>query len=203
MASISAPTSNPAGAYSAKAICKIVGFVCLAGFLIDILVRLLPPNLGSVEWRVTLLQQVADRGIVFLIGAAATLFSLESRRLLRQLSTLSLVIGVVFLLSSLLIVRDSMAVQQQTISAISNQASQAQTQIQNAQAKPNPNLNITPERLEQASKAINTQADALKENAKTTVLKAGVSSIGNLVVVGLGLISLGRFGMRLRKNKQV
>jgi predicted transporter len=201
MASISPSTPGAAGAYSAKAICKIVGFVCLAGFLIDMSVRLLPPNLGSVEWRIGIMQQVADRSIVLLIGTAATLFGLESRRLLKQLSTLSLLVGVVFLLSSLVVIRDSLSFQQQAISTISNQASQAQTQIQKAQNNPELKVNITPERVEQASKAINTQADALKQTAKTTVLKTSVASIGNLVVVGLGLISLGRFGMRLRKSK--
>jgi predicted PurR-regulated permease PerM len=201
MASISSPTPNSVAPSGARAVFQIVGIACLAGFVIDMLVLALPPNVGNPTWRVGLLQQMADRSIVLLLGTAFTIFSLESRRWLRRISMLSLIVGVLFVLASLLVIRDSMTLQQQAVSNISTQASQAQTQIQNAQTNPPPNLKATPEQLQQLSKQINTQADSLKQTAKTTVLKTSVSSIGNLIVIGLGLIGLGRYGMRVRKNK--
>jgi len=201
MASISTPTPNGAGSYSAKVICQIVGLACLAGFVIDMVVLALPPNPASLEWRAGFTQQLADRSIIMLLGAALTIFSLDSRRLLKRFSTLSLVIGVIFLLSTLLVIRDSLTLQQQAISNISNQASQIQTRIQDAQNKPSADAKVTPEQLQQASQQLNIQANNLKQTAKTTLLKTGVSSVGNLAVVGLGLVSLGRYGMRLRKSK--
>lgn len=203
MASISTPLQTSATPSGARAVFQIVGLVCLAGFLIDILVIAFPPDLGNATWRVGLLQQLADRSVVLLLGAAFTIFSLESRRSLRRISLISLLAGVLYLLASLLVVRDGMALQQQAVSNISNQVSQAQTQIQNAQTNPPANLKVTQEQLDQLSKQINTQADTAKQTAKTTVLKTIISSIGNLVVVGLGLIGLGRYGMRVRKSKAV
>ncbi|MGA7932083.1 MAG: HpsJ family protein [Kovacikia sp.] len=201
MASISTPTPTGATSYSAKTICKIVGLVCLSGFVIDIAVLALPPNPASVEWRANFMQQLADRSIIMLLGAALTIFSLNSRRWLKRVSMLSLVLGVIFLLSTLLVIRDSLALQQLAISNISNQASQIQSRIQDAQSKPAVDSKLTPEQLQQASQQLNLQANTLKQTAKTTFLKTGVSSVGNLAVVGLGMISLGRYGMRLRKSK--
>jgi hypothetical protein len=94
-----------------------------------------------------------------------------------------------------------LTLQQQAISSISNQASQIQTRIQDAQSKPTTDAKVTPEQLQQASQQLNLQANTLKQTAKTTFLKTGVASVGNLAVVGLGLVSLGRYGMRLRKSK--
>ncbi|UBF27351.1 HpsJ family protein [Kovacikia minuta CCNUW1] len=201
MASISTNPSNGAGFYSAKVICQIVGLVCLSGFVIDMVVLALPPNPASPEWRSAFMQQLADRSIIMLLGAALTIFSLDSRRWLKRFSTVSLVVGVIFLLSTLLVIRDSLTLQQQAISNISSQASQIQTRITDAQSKPASELKVTPEQLQQASQQLNAQANNLKQTAKTTFLKTGVASVGNLAVVGLGLISLGRYGMRLRKSK--
>ncbi len=201
MASISSsPVSNSSGSYGAKGICQIVGFVCLSGFIIDMLVLALPPQLGNVQWRIGIVQQMSDRSIILLLGAALLLFgNIENRRLLKRLSTFCLVTGVVFLLSCLLVVADGLKLQQQAVGNISTQASQLQTQIQSAQSNPSAvGENVTAEDLRRASQLLTTQADTLKQNAKTTVLKTGVASIGNLVIVGLGLVSLGRYGMRLR-----
>lgn len=201
MASVSNPPSTGAASTGARVIFQIIGLVCLAGFLVDMTVRVLPPSIGNVAWRAGILQQLSDRSIVFLIGVGFMLFSLESRRWMRRLSVVSLIVGVLFILSSLLVIRDSLTLQQQALVNINNQVSQVQTQIQNAQEKPNPDLKITPEQLEQAAKTINSQAEAAKENTKTTVLKTGIAAVGNLVVVGLGLISLGRYGMRSRRTR--
>lgn len=203
MASFSTPSSNAANVYSARGICQIVGLTCLLGFAIDMLVLTLPPNPGNLQWRVGVMQQLSDRSIVFLFGAALTIFgSLDSRRWLKRLSTLWLAVGVIFFLSSILIVTDCLKLQQQAVNTISTQESQIQTQIQNAQSNPSAlNSNVKPEDLTRLSQQLSSQATNLKQSAQTSVIKTAAASIGNLIVVGLGLIGLGRYGMNLRKSK--
>jgi len=195
MASISAP--NFAHPYAAKSLCRIVGFTCLAGFLFDLLLLALPPNPGSLEWRVGFMQQVGDRSIILLFGAALTMFgSLDSRQWLKQLAMGCLVVGVVFHLSCILLLRDSLTLQQQTITNISNQAAQLQTQLQ--QTENELTAEVSPEERQQVSQLLTTRAETLRQNARTGILKAGLSTVGNLIVIGLGLVSLGRYGMRQR-----
>ncbi len=125
--------------------------------------------------------------------------NLENRRWLKRFSTFCLITGVMFFLSCLLVIADGLKLQQQTLGNISDQASQLQTQIQNARSNPSTvGENVTVEDLKRASQSLNTQANSLKQDAKRTVLKTGISTIGNLAIVGLGLVSLGRYGMRLR-----
>jgi predicted PurR-regulated permease PerM len=201
MASISStpPTSIPS-AYSAKGICQIVGLACLAGFAIDMLVISLPPAVGNVEWRAALMQQMSDRSIIVLIGAALLLFgSIDHRRWVKRFCTGCLILGVLFCMSSILVIADTLALHQKTIAQISAQEAQIKTQINSAQANPSAlGQNVTPETLTAAAQQLGAQATTLKQNAKTNVVKLGASSVGNLVVVGLGLISIGRLGMRLR-----
>jgi hypothetical protein len=201
MASISTSTPVPSS-YGAKGICQIVGFVCLAGFLIDMLILALPPSPGNIQWRVGLVQQFADRSIILLFGAALTLFgSLGNRRWLRQFSRFCLVGGVVFILMCVLAIADSISLQQQTVGTISTQESQLQTQIRNAQSNPKSvGDNVTTEDLKRASDLLTTRADALRQNAKTSTLKTAASSVGNLLVVGIGLAGLGRYGLSLRSR---
>jgi hypothetical protein len=195
------PAQNFGISYNPKGLCRIVGFTCIAGFLVDLLVLTFPPAFGSVEWRVGFLQQLGDRSIILLFGLALLLFGIiEWRAWRRRLALFCLVTGVVFNLSCVLVIRDSLQLQKQALTNISNQASQLQTQIEKAKDNPKPNQNVTPERLNQATQLLSSQASALKENAKTSVLKASISSVGNLVVVGLGLIGLGQYGARPPKN---
>ncbi|NJO73722.1 MAG: hypothetical protein HC833_08155 [Leptolyngbyaceae cyanobacterium RM1_406_9] len=196
MASISAP--NFANPYAARTICRIVGFTCLAGFLFDFLLLALPPSLGDLEWRVGFMQQIGDRSIILLFGAALTLFgSLDSRQWLKQLAMGCLIVGVVFHLSCILLLRDSMVLQQQAIANISTQAAELQTQLEASESDPAA-AEVSPEERQQVSQLLTSRAETLRQNARTGILKAGLSTIGNLVVIGLGLISLGRYGMRQR-----
>ncbi len=196
--------SNQASAnpYTARTLCRIVGLTCLAGFTIDTLVLALPPDPLALEWRVNFLQQMGDRSIVLLFGIALSIYgAIETRRLLRQLSLISLIAGVFFILCCVLSIRDVSILQQQAITNISNQAAQIQTRIQQAQSSGSVPQNVTPEQLTQASQQIATQAETLKQNAKTGVIRTGIASVGNLLIAGLGLISLGRYGIRLKKSK--
>ena len=118
------------------------------------------------------------------------------------MSLILLGIGVAFALSSVLIIRDSLILRDQTINNISTQVEQLQTQIEDTQSSPDLVSEITPEQLEQATQQITSRAEQLKQNTRSSITKAGLASIGNLVVVGAGLIGLGRFGLSTGRRIQ-
>lgn len=195
MTSVSA--QNFAPSYSPKGLCQIVGLACVAGFIVDLLVLTFPPNFGELTWRIGFMQQVGDRSVILLFGIALLLYGLlDSRRGRKRLAMACLVLGAIFNLSCIMVIRDSLTIQEQALVNINNQATQLQTQIQQVQQDPSKAPNIKPDQLEKAAQTLTTQADTAKQNAKTGVLKTGVSTVGNLVVVGLALIGLGQYGMR-------
>jgi hypothetical protein len=101
----------------------------------------------------------------------------------------------------ILAISDSISLQKRTVTNISNQESQLQTQIREAQENPDAiENNVSVEELQQASKLLSDRANSLKQDAKASAIKTGAASISNLVIVGFGLIGLGRYGMSLRKG---
>lgn len=181
--------------FSGQVICRIVGFACLFGFLVDMTVLALPPGSGAA-WRVSLLQQMGDRSIILLFGLALMAYSIwDSPPMRKILSYIALSIGVLFLLFCILVIRDSLSLQSQAVANIGQQAAQLQTQVEETRANPNPATPVTPEQFEQATQQINAQAETLKQNAKTTITRTSIASTSNFVVVGIGLISLGRVGL--------
>ena len=190
-----APSFNP------RPLCRIVGIACLAGFVVDLLILALPPFLGNPEWRVGFLQQMSDRSIILLFGTALTIYgNLENRSWRKPLGMTSLVLGVVFLLSCVLTTADSLTLNGMAEKNIATQAAQVQTQIQKAKDDPKAAPNVTPEQLQQATQLVDTKAVTLKQTAKTSITKRGIAIVGNLVVIGIALISLGRYGIRPRKS---
>ncbi|UIE36384.1 HpsJ-like protein, cyanoexosortase C-associated [Leptodesmis sichuanensis] len=195
------PAQNFSPSYSPKGLCRIVGFACLGGFLVDLFVLTLPPAFGTLQWRITFLQQLADRSVILLFGMALIMYGiLDFRRWRRRLAMASLIFGIVFILSSILVIRDSLEFQQQAMANISNRASQVQSQLQQAQSNPKLAPRVKPEQLEQASQLLSNQLASAKETTKTSVLRTGISSVGNLIVIGLALIGLGQYGARPPKN---
>lgn len=199
MASVTSSNPNSVSSYSPKSICQIVGYACLAGFAIDMLVQILPPHPGDTQWRVGIIQQVADRSIILLFGTALLIFGLSGRALLKQFSRLCLLIGAIFFLLCPLVIADTAKLQTQAISGITAQASQAQAQIDKAKANPSAlREGITMEQLQAISQSIPSKTNEATQNARTASIKAGVAIVGNLLVVGVGMVSLGRYGMRSR-----
>ncbi len=182
--------------YGSKQICLIVGLVCLAGFVVDMLAIGMPLNPFDLPWRINFLQQMGDRSIILLFGSALVLYSqLGNRRLSKPLSLILLGFGVAFVLSSVLVIRDSLILRDQALNNISTQAQQIQTQIEDSRVSPDLPAEVTPEQFDQASQQITTQAEELKQNTRNGITKAGLASIGNLIVVGMGFVGLGRFGL--------
>jgi hypothetical protein len=180
-----------------SAICLIVGLACLAGFAVDFFILAVPPQLGSVQWRVALVQQLADRSIILLFGMALTYYGTLASRSWKQLIAYAcMALGVIFILSCVVVLRDSNALHQQVLTNIETQASQLQTQIDQVRGNPGAIPNLTPERIQEASDLLATQANQLKANSKQSILKTGIATVGNLLVIGVSFLGLGLFGSR-------
>ena len=210
MSSISKPrapyrnqTTNTNGvSFGSQQLCLIVSLVCLAGFAVDMLAIGMPPSPFDLSWRINFLQQVGDRSIILLFGSALLLYSqLGNRRLTKPLSLMFLGIGIAFILSCILIIRDGLILQDQAVNNINTQAQQLQEQIEQSKGSPELPENVTPEQFAQAAAQVTSQAEQLKQNAQAGITKAGLASTGNLIVVGLGLIGLGRFGLFNARRK--
>lgn len=162
--------------------------------------------LGSgTAWRVGILQQMGDRSIVLLIGIALLIYSAwENQSLRKTLSYLALGLGTLFLLICLFVVRESFSLRSQAINNIGNQATELQTQVEQSRSNPEIAANATEDDFENALRAIETQAQDLRENAKTTITRSGIASTSNFAVVGIGLLSLGRLatGSKARRTGQ-
>ncbi|MCU0525745.1 MAG: HpsJ family protein [Elainella sp. Prado103] len=180
---------------------RIVGFACLAGFLVDLLLIALPSAPSNPEWRVNFLQQMSDRSIILLFGAALVIYgNLENRRWRKQLGMGTLAIGIAFLLSCVLTISDGLRLSSLAEQNITDQASQVQTQIQNAKEDPELAPNVTPEQLKQAAQLIDTRVVSLKQTARSSIRKTMIAIVANLVVIGVALISLGYYSMRPRRS---
>ncbi len=189
--------SNPLSSslFSGQAIARVVGLTCIFGFIADMVALTFPLGAGTA-WRVGLLQQMGDRSIVLLIGIALLLYSAwESQSLRKTMSYLCLGAGGLFLLICLFVIRESFSLHSQTVSTIGSQASQLQTRVEESRSNPDIAANAAPEDFTQALQAIETQAESLKQNARTSITKVGLASASNFAVVGVGLLSLGRMAL--------
>lgn len=193
MASIS--TRNPAANSTqpgASRLFQVVGVACLISFILDAIILALPPLLGSPQWRISFLTQLGNRGIVLLIGLAMLLYSVQGRRLIKQLCTLCFVFGTILIVGSGLVIQDGLTLQHQAKEQISSQASQIESRIQTTQADPQAASKLKPEQFQQASQQVVAQAETLKRNAQNNIFKSASLSIANLLVAGLALLTLGR-----------
>ena len=67
------------------------------------------------------MQQISDRSIILLFGLALVMYGmLDFRRWRRRLALFCLILGVIFNLSSILVIRDGIASQQQAMTNVSN-----------------------------------------------------------------------------------
>ena len=181
---------------------RIVGFTCVAGFVSDIVVAAMPVAPRSEQWRMTLLQQMGDRGIVLLFGLSLLALSCAGQRLWnKRIGLLSLIVGVFFLLSSLAFVKDSLALQKFANGRVDSQASELQSQIQQQSSNPDLQGQITPEQIEKATRQINAEARSYKQNVKTSTVRLGLSALSNLLITGVAFISLGRYCVQTRRSK--
>lgn len=191
------PNSGSAG----QTIARIVGLICVVGFIADVLGLVLPPGSGA-SWRFGVLQQVGDRSIVFLLGIALLIYGCWESQLRRKpLSYAALGLGVAYLLTCVLVISDGLKVQSQATANIGQRVEQLQNRIEQSRNNPEISAKAKPQDFDNALKSIESQAYTAAENAKNTVTKSSIVIASNFLIVGLGLLSLGRFGIGGSLNK--
>jgi hypothetical protein len=112
----------------------------------------------------------------------------------RMLSLFSLLVGIAITFLSILVIHDTVELNKQAISKIDDQAATKNAQITIAKNDPQAfGETLAPEVIDQAYKDV--KDISLKENAKTRIIKSGVETFIYLLIVGFGLIALGRWGL--------
>ncbi|WP_190699078.1 hypothetical protein [Nodosilinea sp. FACHB-141] len=157
----------------------------------------IPPDPMALEWRISLMQQVSGRSILLFLGVAMVVYSsIGQRSLSRYLALACLVGGILFLLSGVIVIRDGLVLQDQALSTIKSEATEIRSQLQTAQVNPNLSSDVTPQRIEEALSQLDVQAEALSQNARNSTTQAMMSMLSTQVVIGLGLLALGRTGIK-------
>lgn len=163
----------------------------------NLLATAVPPDPMALEWRVGFMQQVSARGILFFLGLAMSVYgSLERPALARSLAMICLIAGILFALSGVIVIRDGLVVQNQAVRNIESEATEIRSQLLTAQDSPNLPADVTPERIEEALVQVETQAQDLFKAARGQTTKSMMSMLSIQVVVGVGLLALGRFGLK-------
>lgn len=191
------PVASPALLDKALAIAQVIGIACIAGFVLDMAVLALPLNLANLDWRLGMFQQLGDRSIILLFGAALLLIAnLGASKLRRAIAFVALSLGVFCLLTGMLAVRDGVSAHRTALDRIDRQAIALQTQLEQARQEADLAPELATERMQQAEQQLQRQSEALQQQAKISVFKGSLSSVGNLLVSGMGLVVLGRLGAR-------
>ncbi|PSN16854.1 hypothetical protein C7271_20035 [filamentous cyanobacterium CCP5] len=135
---------SPAVSPLAAIALKLVGVVTILSALLDYLVLVIPPDLTNAQWQLATSTQIVDRGIVPLVGVALLLtgFWIESSVGQATQSSslfvdsrfwaclLSTVLGLIFLLLTVVHINSVRATTQEALSRVSDEATQATTQLQ-------------------------------------------------------------------------
>jgi hypothetical protein len=186
------------GVNRGNGIYRIIGITCILGFCLDALILAIPLNPNSLEWQAKVIQSLADRSIILLMGLGLLMSGiLDLRSMRKKLSIGSLGIALLLVILAFMAVWNSNALQQQTSAMLSQKTSQIEAQLQTEKEKAPPGTKITPEQMKQALDRLTAQSETVKQTAQTQILKTGISSAGNLILVSLALFALGRYGLGL------
>jgi len=123
---------------------KVAGAIAILSALLDFLILLIPPNLTNVQWQLATTTQLVDRGIVPLIGMALLLTGLwvdssvgrtaQRKSLTTDLRfwvcALASLLGLVYLLLTLLHLNAVRLSSQTALAQVSTEASEAAAQLQ-------------------------------------------------------------------------
>jgi len=137
---ITGPVPSPLAAIALKA----AGLVAVISALLDYLILLIPPNLTNTQWQLATTTQLVDRGIVPLVGIALLLAGFwidssvgrgtNSKSLGADLRfwvcALSSLLGLLYLLLSLLHLNTVRLSSQLALQQLNNEASQTSTELE-------------------------------------------------------------------------
>lgn len=137
---VTSPVASPLAAIALK----VAGAIAILSALLDFLILLIPPNLTNTQWQLATTTQIADRGIVPLVGMALLLagFWVDSsvgRTTQRKSLTtdtrfwvcaLASGLGLVYLLLILFHLNAVRLSSQQALAQVNTEAGEAATQLQ-------------------------------------------------------------------------
>ncbi|MGG6237528.1 hormogonium polysaccharide biosynthesis protein HpsJ [Nodosilinea sp. AN01ver1] len=137
---VTSPVASPLAAIALK----VAGAIAILSALLDFLILLIPPNPTNVQWQLATTTQLVDRGIVPLIGIALLLVGLwvdssvgrmaQRKSLTTDLRfwacALASVLGLVYLLLTLLHLNAVRLSSQTALAQVGTEASQAATELQ-------------------------------------------------------------------------
>lgn len=173
-----------------RAICLVIGITSLAIFVWNILALALTADPRSVQWRVSFLEQIGSRSFALLFGFGLIMYYFLNHPILnKRISFVCLMAGILFQMSCILIIHDTLTLQEQALNNITRQSQQLRTEIQES-------ANSAEQEAEQAIQQIISQEGELQQRAKSDITRAGIVSLGNLLIPGLGLLGLGRIGLK-------
>lgn len=140
----SEPVTSPVVSPLAAIALKVAGAIAILSALLDFLILLIPPNLTNIQWQLATTTQMVDRGIVPLVGMALLLAGLwvdnsvgrtaQRKSLTTDLRfwicALASLLGLIYLLLTLLHLNAVRLSSQQALEQVSTEAGQAATQLQ-------------------------------------------------------------------------
>ncbi len=137
---VTSPVVSPLAAIALK----VAGAIAILSALLDFLILLIPPNLANAQWQLATTTQLADRGIVPLVGMALLLTGFWVDGATSRLSqpkkpignprvwicALASALGLVYLLLILLHLSAVRLSSQQALDQVNNEAGEAAAQLQ-------------------------------------------------------------------------
>ncbi|MDY7023330.1 MAG: HpsJ family protein [Cyanobacteriota bacterium] len=153
---------------------KLIGTILIVSSLIDYLILLIPPNLQSRAWQLSVTSNLVDRGIVPMVGMGLVLVGFwmdnvtsgGSQKPIKPFADLRFwiaiiasVLGLMYLLLFPLHLNNTRLARSQAISQIDQQASQAETQLEARLGS-----DVFQQRIEQQKTALRTQFNSLLQD---------------------------------------
>jgi hypothetical protein len=187
-------SSNPSAStfYKVKDACLVIGITSLAIFALNILALALTSNFSSVQWRVNFLEQVGNRSIALLFGFGLVLYGFSDKpKLCKRLAYLCLMAGLFFQMGCILMINDTIVLREEASQNIAQQSQQVKNQLEEEQGDIANSVEI-----EQAVQQIGIREKELQERAQSDITRAGVVSLGNIFIPGIGLMALGWLGLK-------
>ena len=198
---------------------RLVGYALLALVFLDIVDIFIPLKLSDANWEFQLVGSLVERVPVPALGLLLVLYGEKRAKLIRLLSIVSILVGILFLLLIPLGISSTLRINKQNNAQISAQANQQlanlqqfKKQLNNPKAlkeierslarinslpkKPGENQPVTREllakKIPETESQINFQANARIEAMKFSLLKRSIKWNIGALIAGVLFILLGR-----------
>jgi hypothetical protein len=202
-----------------RMLCRLVGYVLLLLMALDVADIFIPFKFADANWEFQVVGNLVERVPVPALGLLLVLYGEKRARLIKFISILSILVGILFLLLIPLGISSTLRIDKQNNAQISAQANQQlanlqqfKTQLNNPKAlkgierslarinslpkKPGENQPVTREllakKIPETESQINFQANARIEAMKFSLLKRSIKWNIGALIAGVLFILLGR-----------